>query len=159
MLRRHAIGFRTLLMVADGLIAVVLLATLSVLRFGEEWLSHWQPILAEPAGFAFAYAAVWVAVLWLHGLYRPRSRWTLRSESLAIGRSVIVMALITFSLLFALRLPDVSRAFLEAEAGIAEIFGAPVIDPQGKMVSITSIGPRPSRSRAVTRDTIWWTVG
>ena len=112
MLRRHAIGFRTLLMLVDGAIAAGLLGVLSVVRFGDEWLTHWQPVLAEPAGFAASYAVVWVAVLWLHGLYRPRSRWTLRSEGLAIGRATVVMALITLSLLFALRLPDVSRTYL-----------------------------------------------
>jgi exopolysaccharide biosynthesis polyprenyl glycosylphosphotransferase len=112
MLRRHATGFRALLMLADGVLAIALLAILSVARFGDEWLTHWEPFLAQPAGFSAAYAAVWVAVLWLHGLYRPRSRWTLRSEGLAIGRSVVVMALITLSLLFAFRLPDVSRTYL-----------------------------------------------
>jgi exopolysaccharide biosynthesis polyprenyl glycosylphosphotransferase len=114
MLRRHAIGFRTLLMLADGVVAAGLLGILSIARFGDEWLTHWQPVLAEPAGFAASYAVVWVAVLWLHGLYRPRSRWTLQSEGLAIGRATIVMALITLSLLFALRLPDVSRTYLLA---------------------------------------------
>jgi exopolysaccharide biosynthesis polyprenyl glycosylphosphotransferase len=112
MLRRHAFGFRSLLMLADGLLAVVLLALLSVVRFGDEWLTHWNPILAQPGLFGLAYAAVWVAVLWLHGLYRPRARWTLRSEGLAIGRSAVVMALITLSVLFVFRLPDVSRTFL-----------------------------------------------
>ena len=36
---------------------------------------------------------------------------------------------------------------------MAEIFGAPVIDPQGKIVSMMSIASKPSRSRAVIRDT------
>jgi exopolysaccharide biosynthesis polyprenyl glycosylphosphotransferase len=112
MLRRHAIGFRTILMLADGALAVLLLSILSYARFGGEWISRWNPILADPGAFAVAYAVVWVAVLWLHGLYRPRSRWTLRSEGLAIGRSVVVMTLITLSLLFVVRLPDVSRSFL-----------------------------------------------
>ena len=112
MLRRHAIGFRTLLMLADVVTAVALLGLVSAARFGDEWLTHWDPFLASPAAFAVAYAGVWVAVLWLHGLYRPRARWTLRSESLAIGRAVVVMALITLSLLFVLRLPDVSRTYL-----------------------------------------------
>lgn len=112
MLRRHAIGFRTLVMLADALLAVMLLAVLSIVRFGGEWLTHWSPLLAQPVGFALAYAGMWVVVLWLHGLYRPRARWTLRSEGLAIARAAVVMALITGSLLFALRLPDVSRTYL-----------------------------------------------
>jgi exopolysaccharide biosynthesis polyprenyl glycosylphosphotransferase len=112
MLRRHAIGFRTVLMLADGLLAVFLLALLSIVRFGEEWVTHWSPLIAQPAAFVLAYAVGWVGVLWLHGLYRSRARWTLRSEGIAIARATIVMALITFSLLFALRLPDVSRTYL-----------------------------------------------
>ncbi len=99
-------------MLADGGLAIVLLVLLSIVRFGSEWVSIWEPVLAQPVGFAAAYAVGWVAVLWLHGLYRPRSRWTIRSEGLAIGRAVIVLALVTFSVLFVFRLPDVSRAFL-----------------------------------------------
>jgi exopolysaccharide biosynthesis polyprenyl glycosylphosphotransferase len=112
MLRRHGFGLRTLLMFADGLLAVALLGVVSYLRFGDQWLAQWQPFISEPAGFAVAYAAVWVGVLWLHGLYRSRARWTLRSEGLSIGRATIVMALITLSVLFVFRLPDVSRTFL-----------------------------------------------
>jgi exopolysaccharide biosynthesis polyprenyl glycosylphosphotransferase len=112
MLRRHAIGFRSLLMLADALLAVALLIVLSVVRFGGEWLTHWNPLIAEPAAFAAAYAGLWVVVLWLHGLYRPRARWTLRSEATAVARAAVVMTLITGSLLFALRLPDISRTYL-----------------------------------------------
>lgn len=112
MLRRHGIGLRTLLMLADGLLATVLLGVLSVVRFGGEWLTHWQPILQEPLAFAVAYAVLWIGTLWLHGLYRPRSRWTLRSEAFAIGRAIVVIALITLSVLFVFKLPDVSRAYL-----------------------------------------------
>jgi exopolysaccharide biosynthesis polyprenyl glycosylphosphotransferase len=111
-LRRHAVGFRTLLMLADAVLAVVLLGFLSYARFGSDWLAIWQPLFAEPVVFAALYAVGWVVVLWLHGLYRPRARWTIRSEGTAIGRSVIVVALVTLSLLFLFRLPDVSRSFL-----------------------------------------------
>jgi exopolysaccharide biosynthesis polyprenyl glycosylphosphotransferase len=114
MFRRHAIGFRTLLMLVDGLLAAVLLAALSVARFGTEWLSHWTPILDQPVAFALIYAVGWVLVLDLHGLYRPRARWTIRSEAIAVGRATVVMALVTLSVLFVFRLPDVSRSFLVA---------------------------------------------
>jgi exopolysaccharide biosynthesis polyprenyl glycosylphosphotransferase len=57
---------------------------------------------------------LWVIVLWLHGLYRPRARWTIRSEGLAVGRATLVMALLTLSVLFVFRLPDVSRLYLLA---------------------------------------------
>jgi exopolysaccharide biosynthesis polyprenyl glycosylphosphotransferase len=99
-------------MLADAVLAVALLAVMSFARFGTEWLTHWQPMLAAPPAFAVGYAVGWVVILWLHGLYRPRARWTIRSEALAIGRSVVVMGLVTLSLLFVFRLPDVSRSFL-----------------------------------------------
>src|SRR3974377_2214453 len=112
MIRRRGVGCRALLMGADGLLAVVLLATVSAARFGDAWLSHWDPFLAQPALFAAAYGVAWVFVLWLHGLYRLRARWTFRAEALAIARATVVMALITLSLLFAFRLPDISRTYL-----------------------------------------------
>jgi exopolysaccharide biosynthesis polyprenyl glycosylphosphotransferase len=112
MLRRHASGFRALLMLADGLLAVGLLIVLSWLRFGGEWLSVWRPVLQAPAMFGAAYATAWVVTLWLSGLYRPRARWSIRSEAVAIGRAALVLGLITGTVLFAFRLPDVSRLFL-----------------------------------------------
>jgi exopolysaccharide biosynthesis polyprenyl glycosylphosphotransferase len=99
-------------MLADGTLAAVLLVALSVVRFEGDWLSHWRDILQQPAAFAFGYAVLWIVVLWLHGLYRPRARWTIRSEGLAIGRASVVLALLTLSVLFVFRLPDVSRLYL-----------------------------------------------
>jgi exopolysaccharide biosynthesis polyprenyl glycosylphosphotransferase len=112
MLRRHASGFRALLMLADAGLAFALLIVLSVARFGPDWLSVWRPLLEQPLLFAVGYAAAWVGILWLHGLYRPRARWSIRSEGLAIARATIVLGLISGTLLFAFRLPDVSRLFL-----------------------------------------------
>ena len=59
MLRRHAYGFRALLMVADGALAVALLGALSLVRFGGEWLTHLDPVVAQPALFSLAYAVIW----------------------------------------------------------------------------------------------------
>ncbi len=112
MIRKHALGFRTLLMLVDGGLAAVLLGLVSFVRFGGEWYTHWLPFLNQPAAFAAVYAGGWVVVLWLHGLYRPRARWTFRSESLALVRASMVMVLMTLSVLFVFRLPDISRSFL-----------------------------------------------
>jgi exopolysaccharide biosynthesis polyprenyl glycosylphosphotransferase len=112
MIRRHAIGFRTLLMLVDGLLAAAALGLVSYARFGSEFYVRWLPYLSEPLLFVALYAAAWISVLWLHGLYRPRARWTVRSEALALLRASVVMALITLSLLFVFRLEDVSRSFL-----------------------------------------------
>jgi exopolysaccharide biosynthesis polyprenyl glycosylphosphotransferase len=112
MLRRHAFGFRTALMIADGLLAIGLLVVLSYVRFGPDWLSMWSVLVDQPVVLALAYAGTWIGVLWYHGLYRPRARWTVRTEGLAIGRAAFVMALITGTVLFAIKMPDVSRLFL-----------------------------------------------
>jgi exopolysaccharide biosynthesis polyprenyl glycosylphosphotransferase len=112
MIRRHAIGFRTLLMLVDGALAAVALGAVSFARFGPDWYGRWLPYLKEPWAFGVIYAAGWVSVLWLHGLYRPRARWTIRSEALALARATFVMALVTLSLLFVMRLPDISRSYL-----------------------------------------------
>jgi len=99
-------------MLADGVFAIALLVVLSIVRFGTGWLDVWRPLLDQPAAFAAGYAGAWVTVLWFHGLYRPRARWTIRSEGLAIGRATVVLALVTGTALFAIKLPDVSRLFL-----------------------------------------------
>src|SRR5262249_27075984 len=112
MLRRHAFGFRTALMVTDGLLAIGLLAVLSYVRFGPEWLATWGSFVDQPALVGLGYASGWISCLWYYGLYRPRARWTIRGEGLAIGRAVLAMGLITGTVLFAIKMPDVSRLFL-----------------------------------------------
>lgn len=113
MLRRHASGFRALLMLTDAILALVLLVVLSVVRFGaDNWLDIWRPLVEQPALVGVGYSLAWVVTLWLHGLYRPRARWTIRSEALSSARATVVLGLITGTILFAFRLPDVSRLFL-----------------------------------------------
>ena len=112
MFRRHAIGFRTLLMLVDGGLAAVVLAGVSLARFGPDWYGRWLPYVREPWAFGAIYAIGWVGILWLHGLYRPRARWTIRSEALALARASVVLAFLTLSILFVLRLPDISRTYL-----------------------------------------------
>src|SRR4051812_10877575 len=93
MLRRHASGFRALLMLADGGLAITLLGFLSIVRFGDAWIDTWRPLLDQPLLVAFGYAVGWVIVLWLQGLYRPRARWSIRTEALAIAKSVVIFGL------------------------------------------------------------------
>jgi hypothetical protein len=81
MIRRYAYWLRALLMLVDGLLAAGLLVALSVLRFGADWAVHWREVIAEPVAFVALYAVGWVGVLAFHGLYRPRARWTIRSEA------------------------------------------------------------------------------
>ena len=112
MIRRHAAGFRALLMAADALLAVVLLVGLSAWRFGEDWAQWWRLIVPVPEALLVVYATTWVVALAINGLYRPRARWSIRREALDVLRATFVFALVTLSVLFVFRLPDVSRAFL-----------------------------------------------
>jgi exopolysaccharide biosynthesis polyprenyl glycosylphosphotransferase len=112
MLRRYASGFRALLMLTDGGLSIALLVGLSVVRFGSNWPEVWQPLLAAPAVVGLGYASLWVIVLWLQGLYRPRARWSIRTEAVAIAKATAVFALGIGTMLFAFKLPDISRLFL-----------------------------------------------
>jgi exopolysaccharide biosynthesis polyprenyl glycosylphosphotransferase len=112
MIRRYAYWLRALLMLVDGLLAVALLVVLSVLRFGEDWAVWWRLVVPEPLAFLALYAGGWVAVLAFHGLYRPRARWSIRSEAGDLARATLVMALLSLAVLFFFKVPDVSRLFL-----------------------------------------------
>ncbi len=80
MFRRYAAGFRAILMLADAVLAAVLLVGLSLWRFGPDWANTWREFIPDTGTMLAFYAATWVAVLTLNGLYRPRARWSLRSE-------------------------------------------------------------------------------
>jgi exopolysaccharide biosynthesis polyprenyl glycosylphosphotransferase len=112
MIRRYASEFRILLMTADALLAVVILLVLSTWRFGPDWAIWWRQIIPEPLAFLVIYAVGWVFVLTVNGLYRPRARWSLRSEAVAVVRATALMVLLTLSVLFLFKLPEVSRLFL-----------------------------------------------
>jgi exopolysaccharide biosynthesis polyprenyl glycosylphosphotransferase len=112
MIRRHAAEFRLLLAMTDALIAVAAFVLASYWRFGADWTSLWRLYLPDPSGFLVAYALGWVTVLAVNGLYRPRARWTFRSEAVDVLRATVVMAVVTLAVLFFFKLPDVSRLFL-----------------------------------------------
>ncbi len=112
MIRRHATGFRALLIAFDATLAVILLVGLSIWRFGEDWDVWWRFIVPVPEVFLGLYAAGWVTLLTANGLYRPRARWSTVREAFDVLRATLAMAVITFSVLFLFKLPDVSRLFL-----------------------------------------------
>ena len=113
MIRRHATGFRALLMVFDGGLAAVILVVASYWRFGEaDWADIWRDVIPIPELFLAAYAVAWVIALTLNGLYRPRARWSILREAVDVVRATVTMAVLTFSVLFLAKLPDVSRLFL-----------------------------------------------
>jgi exopolysaccharide biosynthesis polyprenyl glycosylphosphotransferase len=55
---------------------------------------------------------MWIAVLWMHGMYRSRARWTIRSDVATVLRATLVQLVATLSLLWLFKLPDVSRLLL-----------------------------------------------
>ncbi|HEY0442601.1 MAG TPA: sugar transferase [Candidatus Limnocylindrales bacterium] len=111
-MRRHIAALRLGLMLADAVVAGGLFVIGSLSRFGAEWERQWRSLGIDPWAAIVLYAAAWTAVVWLLGLYRLRTRWTARSEVMDIGRAGILLGLATFSVLFALKLPNVSRLFL-----------------------------------------------
>jgi exopolysaccharide biosynthesis polyprenyl glycosylphosphotransferase len=114
MIRRHAAGLRALLMTVDGLSAIGLFVVLSIWRWGSDWAVVWREVIPVPAAFLALYAIGWVAILTMNGLYRPRAHWSLLAEVLDVVRAILAMAVLTLSVLFLFKLPDVSRLFLLA---------------------------------------------
>jgi exopolysaccharide biosynthesis polyprenyl glycosylphosphotransferase len=112
MIRKNAAGFRALLMTADALLAIVLLVGLSAWRFGADWAIWWRQIVPVPEGLLVIYAGGWVIALTMNGLYRPRARWSFLREAVDVLRATAVLALVTLSVLFLFKMPDVSRLFL-----------------------------------------------
>ncbi len=112
MIRRHATGFRVLLMALDAVLGVAILVLASYWRFGDDWAVIWRDVITIPEVFLAAYALTWVLALTLNGLYRPRARWSLLREAIDVIRATLTMAVVTFSVLFLFKLPDVSRLFL-----------------------------------------------
>ena len=112
MIRRYGAELRALLMLADAGVAVVMALALSAVRFGPTWPTFWHDALPQPLAFLIVYTIVWVALLTLNGLYRPRARWSLVTEATDIARATAAMALISLSVLFWFKLPDVSRLYL-----------------------------------------------
>ncbi len=112
MIRRHAAALHLALVVADVASAFGLFVIISIVRFGQGWLEVWRQAQLEAPVAAAIYAVAWGSLLWVLGMYRLRVRWTLRSEILDVGRAGLLLGLMTFSALFVLKLPDVSRLFI-----------------------------------------------
>ncbi len=45
------------------------------------------------------FVGMWIAVLWMHGLYRSRARLTNRGEIMVVLRATLVQIVVTLSLL------------------------------------------------------------
>ncbi|MGZ6313318.1 MAG: sugar transferase [Candidatus Limnocylindrales bacterium] len=112
MIRRHATAFRAILVVADALLAVVVLLAVSAVRFGPDVGVTIDPNLSHAPLFLMLYAAGWVAALASQCLYRARARWTLWGLVSDVIRSVLIFAVAALAVLFVAKLGDVSRVLL-----------------------------------------------
>ena len=112
MIRRHITALRLSLMTADGIAAVFVFLAISMLRFGSNWSEAWDRAGLPVAAALVAWAASWVGLLWLHGLYRLRRYWSARAEAAYLVRGATFLALIVFGGLFAVHMPEVSRLFM-----------------------------------------------
>ena len=113
MIRRHTAALHLALVLTDAALAVGLFIGLSFLRFGSaNWRATWEAAGLDGIVAAFAYALVLVTLLWICGLYRLRVRWSPRREALDILFAIMILAVVVFTALFILKLPDVSRLFL-----------------------------------------------
>jgi exopolysaccharide biosynthesis polyprenyl glycosylphosphotransferase len=101
-------------MAADVCMAFGVLMVAAVLRFGKGSTlgSALEDSLPDPTLVGSAFVGLWIALLWLHGLYRGRTSWTIRGEAVEILQASLSLVAITLSALFLFKLPDVSRLFL-----------------------------------------------
>jgi exopolysaccharide biosynthesis polyprenyl glycosylphosphotransferase len=112
MIRRHMTTLRLGLLAVDALSALGLFVVVSLWRFGPAAPEVWRDLGVDPVVLAAVWAVVWVTVLWLLDLYRLRSRWSVKSEVRDVLAAGMLIAVASFSALFLVKLPDVSRLFL-----------------------------------------------
>jgi exopolysaccharide biosynthesis polyprenyl glycosylphosphotransferase len=99
-------------MLADVVVAVVLAVSISHLMFPGARGDFWNNAMPDTRlGLALLVSA-WVMILWLHGGYRPRARWSIRSDARLIARAMALLAVVTFAFLYLAQLPEVSRPYL-----------------------------------------------
>ena len=114
MIRRYAAALRLTLVAADALLALAVVVWATHVRFGQAagWPIDVTESLPDPNVAVAVFVAMWIAVLWVHGLYRSRVRWTRRGDVAAVLRAALIQLALTLSLLYVFKLPDVSRLVL-----------------------------------------------
>jgi exopolysaccharide biosynthesis polyprenyl glycosylphosphotransferase len=99
-------------MLADIAFTGLLAIWLSGLYFRGGTAGFWSEQLPSPIFGLVMYVSTSVMILWLHGAYRLRIRWSIWSDVRLILRAVLWQALVTFAFLYLAKLPDVSRGYL-----------------------------------------------
>ena len=118
MIRRHGTELRAAMMLADIAVALVLAIGLSTLMFPGERAAFWADALPQPAFALALLVSAWVLILWLHGAYRLRARWSIISEARVVLRAAVLFALVSFSFLYLAKMPDVSRSYMIILLGV-----------------------------------------
>jgi exopolysaccharide biosynthesis polyprenyl glycosylphosphotransferase len=113
-IRRYAAMMRLFLAGADGFLALIVVVGATNIRFGETlgWPVDPSLSLPDPKLAAAVFVVMWISVLWANGLYRGRARWTRRGELIAVLQATLIQLVLTLSLLYAFKYPDVSRLLL-----------------------------------------------
>lgn len=84
-----------------------------MIRFGSPgWRATWTTAGIDPLVAAAGYGIALVAALWLQGLYRMRTRLSTRREVIDVLLAVLLLAVVVFTTLYLVKLPNVSRLFL-----------------------------------------------
>jgi exopolysaccharide biosynthesis polyprenyl glycosylphosphotransferase len=98
MIRRHGNALRTLLMIADGVMAAVLgLAVYQAFAHPRAPVSTFVEVFWV---HAVLYALLWVGLLWIHGAYRLRAHWTLAGEAKVVVRAAFWLSAMGLVALF-----------------------------------------------------------
>nr|MBF6558356.1 hypothetical protein [Acidimicrobiales bacterium] len=114
MIRRHETGFRVALMGSDAALASALIVIVFAVRFGPGWPDVLTELLPHPALSVAIFCAAWIGLLAAHGLYRPRARWSVRSDAIGVARTAVLLAFGTIAVLFMLGWTSMSRFALLA---------------------------------------------
>jgi exopolysaccharide biosynthesis polyprenyl glycosylphosphotransferase len=106
-------ALRLTLMLMDGAVAVGVFLTVAELRFrdGTTW-NLWRSLGMDSLTAALVFAAIWVSVMWVSGIYRQDIRWRVWTEIQDIVRGTILFVALVLSALFIFKQTEVSRLFL-----------------------------------------------
>ena len=115
MIRRYAAVFRLTLAACDTALALLVVLGAVNYKFGRAagwWPNDVRVALPDTNLAVAVFVGMWIGVLWMHGLYRSRARWTRRGEIAVVLRATLIQLVLTLSLLYVFKLPDVSRLLL-----------------------------------------------
>jgi exopolysaccharide biosynthesis polyprenyl glycosylphosphotransferase len=113
-IRRYAAVLRWSIAAADIALALLVVVGAANLRFGQgtDWPVDVAASLPDLNLAVAVFIGMWIAVLWMQGLYSSQAHWTRRGDIAAVLRATLIQLVLTLSLLWFFKLPDVSRLLL-----------------------------------------------